>query len=471
MTSKKRQRRQLRRRKRLERHDGNSVVNKTICNRDSAADKKASSSSSSSGSRHTEDNASSSATQSLAARQRVVAFVAQSASHSGWTLAAAKGTRNLTMTHRYIGNWFRTEQKSSASLVWAATILLASVLIGKVEYLRQALLPDASRSSSTVGIVAVVGSISVLLPIVLLLLVWNTVIRVGDGETKTRNDEAKSDDREDTAEQDEWLETIRPLALRQDDTTTDVPVLAASETVRTMLAKWLPFGLRYTSDLRLVYATNVHGRSLPVLYERLEQTGSQHTVLLAEVVMPPPPVVSHPASPPRVIVGMYASHRWYSSPRSYGDGRSFLFHIAEEAPCYPRTNESPFSNSSSTSSSSPLPSSSCWHWSPPPQSDNTTNDDDPVRVALWETFQRSNATSLSLGIGSSGIGAGLQLFDDLTRGESCCAVGFDNDPLVMVAASSSNTDPTSSRYESVVFDVGLVEVYQLVREFDGRPIQ
>jgi hypothetical protein len=54
--------------------------------------------------------------------------------------------------------------------------------------------------------------------------------------------------------------------------------------------------------------------------------------------------------------------------------------------------------------------------------------------------------------GNDGGGSGFRLNEDLTRGESSPAKGYDNDPLPMI----SN------------FDVGLVEVYQLVRAIDGK---
>ena len=73
-----------------------------------------------------------------------------------------------------------------------------------------------------------------------------------------------------------------------------------------------------------------------------------------------------------------------------------------------------------------------------------------------ETFQVSTRDFLSLGGNEEG-GAGLRLNEDLTKGESSCADGFDNEPLLPDAGG--------------MFEVGLVEVYQLVRQMDGVPVR
>eukprot|EP00532_Pseudo-nitzschia_australis_P016698 CAMPEP_0168250642 /NCGR_PEP_ID=MMETSP0141_2-20121125/2653_1 /TAXON_ID=44445 /ORGANISM="Pseudo-nitzschia australis, Strain 10249 10 AB" /LENGTH=235 /DNA_ID=CAMNT_0008186735 /DNA_START=159 /DNA_END=867 /DNA_ORIENTATION=+ len=117
------------------------------------------------------------------------------------------------------------------------------------------------------------------------------------------------------------------------------------------------------------------------------------------------------------------------------------------------------------------------------QQQQRRRDDDAAAATRWETFQRSNQNLISLGISESGAGAGLQLNSDLTVGETYRAVGFDNEHLVETntgkttnnpigtsSGSGSNTDDKGNDI-GVVFRVGLVEVYQLVREIDGRPAQ
>ena len=271
--------------------------------------------------------------------------------------------------------------------------------------------------------------------------------------------------------------TISPLGLRRsskkffggtNETTEEIsahedeapltPHLASSKHVRTKLAEWLPFGLRHTSDLSLVFSTNIHGRSLQTLYHILKATSSNHTIMFLEVFTPTPSDTRE--VPMKRVIGMYASQRWHSSPNLYGDGRSFLFRLS--LPGDGGTNNADDEN---------VLESDCWKWTPPTLpahcfstskscrgSQNIENDN---ALSLWETFQRSNQSSLSLGISASGTGAGLQLNHDMTLGESHRAVGFENEPLC----------GTHGAMGADQFDVGLVEVYQLVREIDGRPIQ
>jgi hypothetical protein len=102
-----------------------------------------------------------------------------------------------------------------------------------------------------------------------------------------------------------------------------------------------------------------------------------------------------------------------------------------------------------------------------------------------------------MGTNKNGCGAGLKLNYDLTKGESYPnAIGFNNPSLVkkfeVKVESESATNDTKSTSPStgdnenengnkgdggdnvsdgVMFEVGLMEVYQLVREMDGVPIR
>jgi hypothetical protein len=78
------------------------------------------------------------------------------------------------------------------------------------------------------------------------------------------------------------------------------------------------------------------------------------------------------------------------------------------------------------------------------------------KAALVETFQVSTTNFLSLGGNDEG-GAGLRLNEDLTKAESSRADGFENEALLPDAGG--------------MFEVGLVEVYQLVRQMDGVPVR
>ena len=374
-----------------------------------------------------------------------------------------------------------------------------SLVVGNFNDLRQrimvgTIIPNSNSSSSSAIIISVV-SISILPPL-LLLLMFNSGARIGDemqGKQKRTIYDKTSTKKQDDRGDDKFA-TIRPLGLRQveertissDDSVIDddniLPssktalLLAKSRHIRTKLAEWLPFGLRYTSDLSLVYSTNIHGRSLSMLYHILKESSSRHTILLLEVLLlPTPSTISQSQS--RLVVGMYASQLWHSSPKVYGDGQCFLFRI--------KVNTGIENDNIDDEKSL---QSECWKWSPPPLTPSNTSSYGSSsstyavsnnKIALWETFQRSNPNSMSMGINECGVGAGLKLNYDLTKGESHRAVGFDNEPLVKknetsnTSSSRSSTTTTTSGSDEggVIFDIGLVEVYQLVREMDGVPIR
>ena len=75
--------------------------------------------------------------------------------------------------------------------------------------------------------------------------------------------------------------------------------------------------------------------------------------------------------------------------------------------------------------------------------------------ALFSEYMVSKDDFLSMGSNSDGT-CGLRLNEDLSKGTSAKARGFNNEPLAGV--------------EYPEFDVGLVETYQLIREIDGKAI-
>jgi len=269
-----------------------------------------------------------------------------------------------------------------------------------------------------------------------------------------------------------YLDQIEPLGLVTPPPPTDpnreqvIPRLVESTFARTKLAEWLPLSLRFTK-LDLVYSTSFHGRTLENVYRCLAK--SRHTILILE------PYGTREKRD-RYLIGMYASHTWRPSSRVYGDGRSFLFRIDldddkkkdDETRDGGRGNEHTEDQSSAGSKS--------WKWHPPDlldfgalaSFDNEHNDGQfgsvfstmqqtaSNKTALLETFQVSTADFLSLGGNEEG-GAGLRLNEDLTKAESSRADGFDNEPLLPDAGG--------------MFEVGLVEVYQLVRQMDGVPVR
>lgn len=212
-----------------------------------------------------------------------------------------------------------------------------------------------------------------------------------------------------------------PMELKNESTaTSSTPALARSLYVRSKLAEWLPIHLRY-SKLELMYSTAHDGRCLKSLYNKVES--SRHTIMLLE-----PMSGAGPSN--KQLVGMYASTSWHESNKVYGDGMCFLFRIDEENPELTQ----------------------CWHWNPPLLSRIDDDDDDDSTIsgnslALYEQFQVSTDNFLAMG-GSEDASNGLRLNQDLTRAASSSALGFANDPLA-----------------GKLFDVGLVEVYEITSHY------
>lgn len=122
---------------------------------------------------------------------------------------------------------------------------------------------------------------------------------------------------------------------------------------------------------------------------------------------------------------MFASHAWIVSSSSYGDGECFLF----------RANPDP----------------KCFNWVP----DYSGDIDDMETDAVREQFMVAKNDFIAMGANSDGTN-GLRLDRDLVVGNSCPALGFDNEPL---PGENHKT-----------FDIGIVEVYQLTRELDGKAV-
>merc|ERR1712071_71350 len=191
--------------------------------------------------------------------------------------------------------------------------------------------------------------------------------------------------------------------------------LARPAIVRASLAQWIPNSLQ-SCKLDLIYSTNVHGRSLNILYDKVCK--SKRTVTLVEVL-------SNDDNNENRLVGMYASQAWHRSNHIYGDGECFLFSLRPEAKC------------------------SKWR----PSSAGSV--DDEKNEALMEQFMLSKDSFMAMG-GNSNGSSGLKLNEDLTRGESSEAMGFDNVPL--------------AGRDMIDFDIGLVEIYRFVRDMDGKGV-
>jgi hypothetical protein len=211
------------------------------------------------------------------------------------------------------------------------------------------------------------------------------------------------------------------------------PLLAQSAQSRQHIAQWLPVTLRLT-NMDLLFSTNYHGRALERFYAHMKDV--KHSVLLVEVLQMTTPGDGE-RSTERTIIGMYASQAWRISSQVYGDGGCFLFRLQ--------------------------PDPHCWKWSPRHPNDGRRLLDDvdlesdkDNGTALLEQFMVGTRHYISMG-GNPDGSSGLRLNEDLTRGESSTAVGFDNEPL-------------HGKDRGSVFEVGIVEAYGLVRQIDGRAL-
>lgn len=186
--------------------------------------------------------------------------------------------------------------------------------------------------------------------------------------------------------------------------------LARPALVRSSLAGWLPLVYQATK-LELLYSANEHGRSLSAMYERCART--KHTVTMIEVLQT------------GATIGCFATHAWRVNPRIYGDGQCFLFRAR--------------------------PDPKCFKWRPA----NTGSIDDAENEALMEQFQVGRDDFFSIGGNKDGTN-GLRINGSLTEGESYSALGFDNEPLAGA--------------DLLEFEIGAFEVYRLLREVDGKPV-
>lgn len=194
--------------------------------------------------------------------------------------------------------------------------------------------------------------------------------------------------------------------------TTDKCTLAKPASVRSNLAKWLPPSLKSTK-LDLIYSTEIHGRSLAAFYKECQR--SKNTVVLIEAI------TGNTSS----TIGMFASHAWGTNPHPYGDGNCALFRAS--------------------------PDPKCFNWMP----DFGSSIDAIENQAVREQFMVARSDFIAMGANNDGAN-GLRLDQDLVKGESHSALGFDNEPL-----------PGNNR---TAFDVGFMEVYRLIREVDGKSI-
>ena len=214
-----------------------------------------------------------------------------------------------------------------------------------------------------------------------------------------------------------WSQENMPIYIDQTPPkpigfTSDKCTLAKPAAIRSNLAKWLPPSLKAT-QLDLIYSTEIHGRSLATLYNECQR--SKNTIVLVEAI----------AGNNTSTIGMFASHAWSVNPSTYGDGECFLF----------RANPDP----------------ACFNWQP----DFSSSKDDMESQAVREQFMVAKSEFMAMGANSDGTN-GLWLHKDLIKAESYPALGFDNEPL---PGNNHN-----------MFEIGVLEVYRLIRTIDGKSI-
>lgn len=216
--------------------------------------------------------------------------------------------------------------------------------------------------------------------------------------------------------------TQKPLGFVQGD----VPiVLAKNASDRLALADSLPFAYKSTK-LELIYSTNVHGRSIDMFYKHCAR--AKHTITLIEVLNT------------GATIGMFATETWHRSSKVYGDGECVLFRLNPDPVSFNWARDI-------TKSMRLLNLGS--------ENDIENDNIDIQREAQLEQFMISRDNFISMG-GADDGSSGLRLNEDLSRGSSSTATGFNNEPL----AGNGITE----------FDVGLIEVYHLLREMDGKAI-
>ena len=192
--------------------------------------------------------------------------------------------------------------------------------------------------------------------------------------------------------------------------TSDGCILAKPASVRSNLARWLPPSLKSTK-LDLIYSTEKHGRSLTSFYKECQR--AKNTVILVEAI-----IGDHSST-----IGMFASYAWSKNCHSLGDGECFMF----------RMNPDP----------------QCFYWFPKAP-DVSGTIDDMEHQTLREQVMIARSDYIAMGSNREGTN-GLRLDRDLIKGESYSA------------------DLLPGQLQKT-FEIGFVEVYQLIRDFGGEEI-
>ena len=200
-------------------------------------------------------------------------------------------------------------------------------------------------------------------------------------------------------------------------------VLAKNASIRFSLNEFLPFAFQSTK-LELIYSSNVHGRSVEMFYKHCAK--AKHTITLVEVLNT------------GATIGMFATDTWHKSSKVYGDGECVLFRLKPDPVCFHWTHDLTTMGLKNSD-----------------EGDADSIDDEIKAEAAIGQFMISRENFISMGSNENGC-SGLRLNEDLSKGSSSKARGFNNEPL--------------AGKDLPEFDVGLVEVYRLLREMDGKAI-
>ena len=186
---------------------------------------------------------------------------------------------------------------------------------------------------------------------------------------------------------------------------------------RMNINKWIPNGLHDTK-LDLVFSTNMHGRSLEMLYSKLAHV--QCTLFLIEVLQTGD------------IIGMFIG-KSIKRNLMHTAGECFIFSLTPNAACYQWNNMPLLSNQNNNNNTA---------------TETTTTTTTDLSLVVKDDY-------LAMGINKNGTCA-LRINEDMTEGESyACSIFSDNKPL--------------AGDEFKEFEIGLIEVYQFLR-FDNKSV-
>ena len=181
--------------------------------------------------------------------------------------------------------------------------------------------------------------------------------------------------------------------------------LVVPGTHRMNLHRWIPISLHDTK-LDLVFSTNIHGRSLEVLYSKL--TYVRCSLFLIEVLQ-----TGH-------VVGMFTANP-IKRNLVHTAGECFIFTLS--------------------------PNAKCFQWNPSNNPSPNQQNNTDLSLVVKDDY-------IAMGINKNGSCA-LRINEDMTEGESYACSIYNNVPL--------------AGDELKEFEIGLVEVYQFIR-FDNKAV-